>query len=84
MSPDNTDIPCSSVPGGTRGVSLFLQGHYGKYEPQEEVTLKYTVEAALIPEIFTQPSKEIGWFSPIVSFLWHIFLGLQVVAQHFL
>lgn len=37
-----------------------------------------------IPEIFTQPLKEICCFSPIVSFLWHIFLGLQVCEQYFL
>jgi len=65
-------------------VSLSLEGSYGKYKPQKEVTLKYTVEATHIPEIFTQRLEEIGWFSPIVSFLWHIFLGLQVFEQYFL
>lgn len=84
MSPDNTGIAFSSGPGGTLEVSFFLEGCYGKHEPQEEVTLKYTMQATHIPVTFTQPSKEIGWFSPIVSFLWHIFLGLQVVAQYLL
>lgn len=71
-------------PECTHRVSLLPVGSYGKCKPQEEVTLKCTVEATHIPDIFTQPLKEIGWFFPIVSFLWHIFLGLQVFEKYFL
>lgn len=63
---------------------LVLEGSYRKREPQKEVALRYTVEATHIPEIFTQPLKEIGCFSPIVPFLWHIFLRLQVFEQYLL
>lgn len=65
-------------------VSLSLKGGYGKHEPQNKVTLKYTVQATHIPETFTQSLKEIGYFPLTVSFLRHIFLGLQAFEQYFL
>lgn len=70
----------SRGPGHTRGVCLLLGGND---ESQKRVTLKYTAEATHIPEISAQPLKEISYFSPIVSFLWHIFLGLQVFERYF-
>lgn len=70
-------------PGRTHWVSLFTRGKLWKMQTPE-VTLLYTGEATHIPQIFTQPLKEIGWFFPIVSFLWYIFLGLQICEQYFL